>query len=685
MSNTLLSSPFAIGNCTIKNRVVLSPMLMGFGQLDGKVTPKLLDYYEARAKGGCGLLITEITRVNDVTGAGAFAQLAASHDYHIKGLRELGDRIHRHGAKVFVQLHHPGRQNVGLLVGTVPPSILLERITFGLYSKILFKIVPKLGRFLIEHNIVPRSVAPSACPTAYFAGGRIRALRLSEIKKLEKQFIAAARRVQKAGIDGVELHASHGYLLQQFLSPYTNTRTDEYGVSDEGRARFLTNIIQGIKKACGAEFPVIVRLTADECYRYIGKEGTGYDLEQGIAYAKLIEGAGADAIDVSSAGYDAFNYWLEPVSFEPGWRKHMAKAIKEHVSIPVIAANLIRSPEQAERQLADGVQDFVSLGRPQIADPDWANKAIQGQGVIKRCICCLNCIESMQNNAYVGGHGECSVNPFVGKEAQPLICDGAGRQVVVIGAGPAGLVCSELLARRGFDVTLYEKEATAGGQVNLAAAPPHKGKTAWFIEDAVRGCEDAGVHIVYNHTIASHEIVAQKPYAVIMATGSVPNHIHIEGEFTELYTFADALEGKAHLDGKRVAVVGSGLTGLETAHYLAERGCTVTILERGKELARGAWMQHLDDILPKLEGLGVEILTQTSIQSVQAGILRLDGPKAELQVDAIVQAVGSHPRNDLAKELSAKGIHPILVGDCRKVGKISDATRDAYRVATELE
>ena len=303
-------------------------------------------------------------------------------------------------------------------------------------------------------------------------------------------------RVKKAGCDGVELHSSHGYLLQQFLSPVTNRRTDEYGGSLENRMRFILNIIKGIKAACGEDFPVIVRLTVDECYEKIGEKGKGYTLDEGVEIARRLEKAGIDAIDVSCAGYDTFNYWLEPVSFEPGWRKYMAKAVKDAVSIPVIAANLIRSPEQAEQQLEDGIQDFVSLGRPHIADPHWTEKAINGK-TIRRCICCLNCFESMEANAFVGTHGECSVNPFVGHEGDLLKKDGNGRAAVVIGAGPAGLTAADILAQRGFFVTVFEKNAMPGGQINLASAPPEKVKTAWMIDNGLPVQIDSAVAKLY--------------------------------------------------------------------------------------------------------------------------------------------------------------------------------------------
>ena len=483
-----LFTPIKIGNVEIKNRLVMAPMLMDFGQFDGRTTEMLMDYYEERAKGGTGLIITEITRVNDRTGGAAFAQLGMSHDYQIEGMSELAERIHSHGAKLFVQLHHPGRQNMGLLIDTLPLSIACDK-ALPFFKDMLYKVVPA-GKMLMEKHIVPRVVSPSKCENSYFSDGNNRGLRKSEIKALIKDFIAAAVRVKKAGCDGVQLHASHGYLLQQFLSPNTNKRTDEYGGCLENRMRFILEIIEGIKKECGEEFPIIVRLTVDECYEKVGQKGKGYTLEEGVEMAKRLEKAGVDAVDVSSASYDAFNYWLEPTSFECGWRKYMAAAVKKAVSIPVIAANLIRSPEQAEAQLQEGTQDMISLGRPHIADPHWANKVYEGREEdVKRCICCLYCIESMQNNAYIGDHGYCAVNPFVGSESYTLPENGNGKEIVVVGSGPAGLTAAELLARRKFKVTLFEKENVLGGQIDLAVKPPHKDKLYWCIEDLVRKTE----------------------------------------------------------------------------------------------------------------------------------------------------------------------------------------------------
>lgn len=689
MSEKMLFTPMKIGSCEIKNRIVMAPMLMGFGKFDGKPTEKMMDYYEERAKGGTGLIITEITRINDKTGAAAFAQLSASSDKIIDPLREMADRIHKHGAKLFVQLHHPGRQNVGLLVGTVPLSIATEKLTNGAYGKLLYKLTPAVGPTLLQKNIVPSSVAPSKCDPAYFAGGRVRALTLKEIKELEKSFIDGAVRVKNAGCDGVELHASHGYLLQQFFSPVTNKRTDEYGGSFHNRMRFITNIINGIRERCGSGFPLIVRLTVDECYSYIGEPNKGYALEEGVRIAKELEKLGVDAIDVSSAGYDTFNYWLEPVSFEPGWRKYMAKAVKEAVSIPVIAANLIRSPEQAEAQLQEGVQDFISLGRPHIADPEWAKKAHDGK-TIRRCICCLNCIESMQNNAYIGGHGECAVNPFVGNEGKEIVKDGNGRKVVVIGAGASGLTATYVAALRGFSVTVMEKSESAGGQLKLASAPPHKAKIGWFIEDLTALCKEEGAEILLNTEATLENIKNCNPYAVIYAAGSKPIKPKFAGEYSEDFvcTFEDVLTGKADIQNKKVAVIGSGMTGLETAEYLNENGCKTTVVEMADIVAPGTWMQHLDDILPRLREKQTQFLTGEKLFEIYSDRIVTENVKTkakrEIFVDAVVLALGSKPAQALYSELENSGIKVLNVGDSSKVGRIRNATETAYNAVLSL-
>jgi 2,4-dienoyl-CoA reductase-like NADH-dependent reductase (Old Yellow Enzyme family)/thioredoxin reductase len=687
MAESLLFEPIKIGQCEIKNRIAMAPMLMGFGQLDGTVTDTMLDYYEERAKGGSGLIFTEVTRINDRTGSTAFAQLAASHDYHIESLKRLADRIHKHGARVFVQLHHPGRQNIGLLVGTIPLSIMIERLWKG-YPGLLYKIAPTVGKFLIERDLVPSSVGPSRVEPSYFAGGRVRALRYSEVKELIRQFIDGAGRVLKSGCDGVMLHAAHGYLIQQFLSPHTNRRKDEYGGSLENRMRFLLEIIQGIRKRCG-DFPIVVRLTVDECYAMIGKSGLGYDLAEGVKMAQILEREGIDAIDISSAAYDTFNYWLEPMTFEPGWRKYMARAVKDKVKIPVIAANLIRSPEQAEQQLLEGTQDMISLGRPHLADPHWVEKVRSGrEKEIKRCICCLHCIESMMTNAFTGGHGECAVNPFIGKEKAIPVKDGHNRSAVVVGAGPAGLTAAEILGKRGFKVTVLEKESRPGGQVAIAAENRSKSRLYWSIEDLIHCAEKCGVEIKYNTTATAEKIGAYRPDAVVVATGGrplIPRSINGANK-SNVCAAIDLYGTGEKLSAKKVAVIGSGMTGLETAVMLARWGNSVTVVEMAGALAPGTWMQHLDEIKPELEKYKIDILLNHKLIKIEddAIILERKKEKKKLEIDRVVLSIGVCPDNALYNEIKDQFDNVYLIGDAAEVGRIAGATGSAAAIAMKI-
>ncbi len=690
MEYKMLFSPMKIGNCEIKNRIVMAPMCMGFGQFNGNATDTMINYYEERAKGGTGLIITEITRVNDTTGASSFGQLAASGDGNIPSIARLAERIHKHGAKVFVELHHPGRQNVSLMVNTLPISIACDKIMpNNAYSKLLYgKIVP-LGKKLAAKDMLFKTAAPSHSAKSKFAESANRAMSKKEIKKIVSQFGDAALRVKKAGCDGVELHASHGYLIQQFLSLATNTRTDEYGGSLENRMRFLNEIIDDVRSKCGNDFPLIVRLTVDEMYAKIGKPGVGYDLTEGVKMAKMLNDKGIDAIDVSSASYDTFNYWLEPTTFECGWRKNLAAEIKKVVDIPVIAANLIRSPEQAEQQLQSGIQDFAALGRPHIADPHWANKVKDGnEKSIKRCICCLYCFESMMEGAYVGEHGHCSVNPFVGRENVSLKKDGNGRKVLIIGSGVAGLTAAELLSRREFDVTVLEKSDVSGGQINLADKPPHKDKLHWCVEDLVVNAEENGAKIKYSVTADENTVKEYSPEYIVVATGG--NAIKPKAFDKEnVVTVTDVLNGSVKLSGKNVCVIGSGMTGLETSEFLVSQGNKVSIVEMADKIAPGAWFQQLDDALPKLKAAGAEFYTSTKLVDIlPGGITVLDlvtNTQREIPCDKVVLSMGVKPDNALYESLKSHCDNVYMIGDCVKTGRIVNATEAAYRLAISLK
>lgn len=690
MSYDMLFSPMKIGNVEIKNRIVMAPMCMGFGQYNGCATETMMDYYEERAKGGVGLIFTEITRINDITGASSFGQLGMSHDYQIPALREMADRIHKHNCKIMVELHHPGRQNLGLMIGTVPICNTGSKLMGNLYTKILTQAVIPQGKKLQDKHIVPRTVAPSKCERSKMSDSVNRELSVNEIKRIICQFIEGAVRVKKAGCDGVELHAAHGYLIQQFLSPNTNKRTDQYGGSLENRMRFLLEIIDGIRSNCGKDFPIVVRLTVDEMYSEIGQNGKGYNLEEGIKMAKILSDKGIDAIDVSSAAYDTFNYWLEPTTFTPGWRKYLASEVKKVVDIPVIAANLIRSPKQAEMQLEEGTQDFISLGRPLIADPHWPNKVKSGnENLIKRCVCCLYCFESMMKGAYKYTHGNCSVNPFVGRENVSLKQNGNGRKVLIIGAGCAGLTAAELLSKRGFDVTVLEKESKQGGQLNLASKPPHKEKINWVCEDLLSNAINSGAKVLFDIKADKDIIASYSPEIVITATGG--NAIHPKSfNCDNVVTVTQILNGDIDISNKKVAVIGSGMTGLETSELLVSKGNKVTVVEMADKIAPGAWFQQLDDALPVLEKAGTEFLTSHKLLSVSSSGIELENLKENkavaIKVDLVVLSLGVRSDNSLYNDIKNSDSYKVYnIGDSKKIGRIANATESAYQLVMNIE
>lgn len=695
MSYEKLLSPGTIGSLTLKNRVVMVAAEMSLGQPDGRPTQRLMEYYEERARGGVGLIIPGICRVNDMYATSSFTQLAMSHDYHVEPMREFVNRIHRHGAKLGIQLHHPGRQGYCSVVNTLPMILPVARRMPG-FMKMMYKATPAIMNMETK-GICQPVAAPSVGERSYHVPSPMRAMTTREVKALVQDFIRAAVRCQKAGVDLVELHAAHGYLLQQFLSPNTNRRTDEYGGNFENRIRFLSEIVTGIKEACGKEYPLMVRLTVDEMYDRIGKPEKGYHLEEGKRIAKRLEELGVDAINVSSACYDTYNYWLEPTSFEPGWRAYLAKEIKKVIDIPVVAANFMRSPDQAEQQLRDHVQDFIGSARSFICDPEWVRKVEEGRPEeIRRCIGCLHCIESFTENAGVnlaaGLPGECALNPAVGFERKDaeIPRDGANRLAVVVGAGPAGLKAAETLARRGFRVKILEKSSRAGGQVITASSCQTKEKLYWAVEDLVTSVKKLGVEIQYERE-ASQEIIREmNPYAVIVATGGepvIPSSIR-GADRPNVCTAPDILLGRKTIENKKVVVVGSGMTGLETAEELTGRGNQVTVVEMAPEIAPGTWFQHVDDAMSRIKEYDAVFMTGKRLLKINEDSVILEDVKTShltrVEADEVVLSMGVRPVNELYCSLKDVMERVCCVGDACKSGKIAHAVHSGYQAAMEI-
>ena len=687
----MLFSPMNIGTLTIKNRIVMTAAEFSLGEPSGKVTPRLSDYYEERAKGGVGLIIPGICRVNDMTGPATYTQLSMSHDYHIEPMREMVRKLHSHGAKLGIQLHHAGRQGYGSTLNSLPVVIpISERVPK--FMDLMYKATPLLLGMEAKGISFPVQ-APSKEPKAPHGAALIHPMSKREIHKLQQDFIDAAERCKKAGVDIVELHGAHGYLIQQFLSPYTNHRKDEYGGSFENRMRFLEEIVVGIKERCGKDYPLMVRLSVDEMMERVGKPGEGIDLEMGKKIAKRLEELGVDAINVSSANYDTYNCWLEPTTYEPGWRKYLAKAIKETVNIPVVAANVIRTPEQAEKQLEEGYQDFIASARTFICDPHWPEKAQSGHPEdIQRCIGCLNCIRSFMTNAGEGKTGECALNMSIANERfyYDMPKDGRGRKVIVIGAGPSGLTAAKTMAMRGFDVELYEKAEKAGGQVIAASSGSHKERLYWAIEDLLTAVKKEGAKVFLGKELTAEEIKAKNPYAVICATGGSPLRPRsIQGIDRENVIAApDLLLGNASIKNSKVAVIGSGMTGLETTEFLNENGNTVTVIEMAPDIAPGAWFQLIDDEMERIKPYGTVFMTSTKLLSIEDGgviVEEPDGNQKKVDADYVVLAMGVRPQTALADSLKELGVANVFcVGDAEKSGTIAHACHSAYDTVMQI-
>lgn len=648
--------PGKIGKLTIKNRLVMSPMGCGLANLDGTPSEDMIAFYEARAIGGAGLIIPEITRVNDVHGAGLMRQLSVTKDRHIEPLSKLAEAVHKHGSKIFIQLHHPGRETVSALLGGQPV------------------------------------VAPSAIPCKYLKQ-ETRALTTEEVKELIGQFIDGAVRVQKSGCDGIELHAAHGYLLQQFLSPYTNKREDEFGGSFENRLKFIKDIIEGIRKACGDDFPIGIRLSVDE---FLDKTGVTEDyihIEDGIKIAMALEQVGIDYIDVSCGLYETGIVSVEPISFPQGWRRDMILAVKRHVNIPVIAVSAIKEPAVAEKFLEDGVEDFVSMGRAWLADESWGKKVQEGrEKELRRCVSCLRCFESLNEYNAAGLPPECSLNPRLAKERKlgNLVHNSKGHTAVVVGGGPAGMSAAQTLALRGIKVTLLDRQKELGGTVNLAKMPPLKERMQWIAEYYQSEFDRLSVEVKLNTEATVDTIMSYKPDAVVVATGSssiIPGKLPgVHGK--TVYTVENILTGEAAIKGKKVAVIGAGLTGLETAEYLCGNDNQVIIIDMLKKVAPNANHTNVADVCSRLAQSNTQYRLGYALKEIRDDAVIVENVEThqeeQVSVDAVVLSLGYRPDQSLVSGLEDKGVLVKVIGSAIKDGTIAPAVRTGYEVGREL-
>ena len=628
-----------IGSVRIKNRTVMTSMTLGYPHTNGEASDTLIRHYEERAKGGVGLIMTEIFRVNDEHGRALLRQVSLTGPGCVKSLSEMTAAVHKYGTKIFAQLHHGGNQNSPLL---------------------------------------NNGAVYSASDVPAFGGAVPVPLTTEQTEELTAQFIRSAVLCRTAGFDGVLLHGAHGYLIAQFMTPYFNKRTDKYGGSFENRMRFPADIIRGIKAACGKDFAVGIRINGDDLAAD-KLEGT-LELKDGVMIAKAMQEAGADVIDVSVGAYFTGNYAIEPYSYREGWRKHITKAIKDAVDIPVIGTNTIKTPEFAEQLLREGVSDFAGLGRSLLSDPEWTKKAREGrEEEIRKCLGCLYCFESL----IASGSSGCSVNPKLGREAlfDNIEKNGGGRPVVVIGGGPAGLQAAAVLAERGYDTTLFEKSERLGGMLNTAdKVAEYKDKITKLTQTLILQAELAGVKFRLGEEAVPGSVSELNPEGVFIAAGSLPLKPNVPGIDKEnVYYAADILDGKVKISGSAV-IIGSGLTGLETAEKLQSTDVKVTVAEMAEEIGPQIYPMLKMDIMERLMQKGLEVypghmLTAVTDTGVKVTELKT-GEEKEITAHSVVIAAGTRPNTDLLKAFDDVFERVTVIGDAVRVAKIHEALSD---------
>lgn len=643
-----LQEPGNIGPLRLKNRIIMGPMGTNYGTTDGFSTDRDKRYYAERAKGGAAMIITEAMNISP-NARNHNNSLCIFHDQFIPGLNAVVRAIKDNGALAVAQLNHRGQ--------------LLRRSVLGMEP-----VGPTDGKH-------PATGEP------------VRALRVDEIRAIQRDFVEAARRVWRADYDAVEIHAANGYLFQQFFSPRFNRRTDAYGGSLANRMRLLLETVGMIRDEL-PEFPLLVRISATE---YVAG---GYSEDEAIALVQALERAGVAAIDLSGGSNESpllSRYCIQPPSFPRRCLEPYAAPLKKAVSIPVIIAGRIITPEDAEAVLEAGSADFISLCRALVADPHWCLKAFGiADAPIRPCISCNVCYERLTLERDVA----CVQNPLVGTEfealeflepqlaTEPPTTPSERRRLLVIGAGVAGAEAARMAAALGHDVEIWDTAARAGGQVPLAIAGPDKADVAGVWTYRVAELERFGVPIRLGMKIAAADIVRYAPDLVLIATGARPRALSFDFDIPAplLQSWDVLLDPKLVEPGAGVTIIGGGMVGIETADVLSQRGCRITIIELLPTIAREMARNNRFDVLARLEAAGVRILTETRLEAVRDGsfLLARNGERLELDVgDAVVLAVGPQPNRDVVATVEAAGVPYVLIGDCSKPGDFLTAIRDA--------
>ena len=636
-------SPINIGTVTVPNRFVVPPMGNNFANTDGSMSDRSAAYYEARAKGGFGLITIESTVVYKEAKGGPRKPCLFS-DEVIPSFKAVADRCHAYGAKVSIQLQHAGPEGNSKLTGYP--------------LKAASAIAPSAGREI-----------PEAMPT-------------EEVYKLIECYGDAARRAQLAGIDMVEVHCAHGYLVSTFISARTNKRTDEFGGCFENRMRLPRLIIENIRKKTGGNMPILCRINARD-------EGDGgVDVHDAAAIAAYLEQVcGVDAIHVTRSIHIHDEFMWAPNITHGGFNAELGAEIKRAVSVPVILVGRFTEPQYAELLVKQGRADLIAFGRQSIADPELPNKARNGQ--LEKLTPCIACLLGCVPNMLQGRPITCAMNPCAGREAELKPAE-VRKNVVVIGGGPGGMYAARICALRGHSVTLLEKNAELGGHFLVAAYPPGKGEISGAIRSFIVNCREAGVDIRTN-TEATPELIASlKPDAIIIATGSVPLRLPIPGlDSCGCSTAEDVLTGKADT-GKRVLVVGGGMVGCECVEFLTEREHIVDMVEMKPVIGEDIVPEARKYIMANLEKHKVTQRVNARVKQFYAdGVDFTDtvtGEDAAMRgYDSVVLAMGYRSNNTLEEQLKDLAPQVIVIGEARQApGNSMEATGDALNAALAI-
>jgi 2,4-dienoyl-CoA reductase-like NADH-dependent reductase (Old Yellow Enzyme family)/thioredoxin reductase len=645
---TRLFEPINIGKLELKNRIVMPALNTKLGTEWGAMSDRMIDYYVERAKGGVALIIIENTCIDWPVGKAGTNPIRADEWKFVQGLHDLAEAVHLYGAKIATQLQHPGRQGSSLTSAE--------------------------GQQL---------VAPSEVPCLPTGAEMPHALTIEEIEILIGKFIMGATITKAAGFDAVEIQGGHGYLITQFMSPYSNKRDDEYGRDFEGRMKFPLGIIEGIRIAVGPDYPIIFRLSADEFV-----EG-GLTLEDNKLIAQRLEAAGVNAINVSAGIYESppwFSRIFPTMGMPMGCNVPLAQEIKKVVKIPVIVAGKLGDPMLAEKVLKDGKADLIAMGRPLLADPELPQKAYEGRlGDIRPCIYCNEaCAGNVSRMWRVG----CVVNPALGREREYQIEHATKtKRVFVVGGGPAGMEVARIASLRGHKVTLYEKEKVLGGQLLAASAPLFKQPIKDLMEYLKTQVKKQRVKIELGKKVTLASIKNVKPDVVVIAMGAthcIPNISGADGD--NVATASEVLLGKKRA-GKKAVIIGGGEVGSELAWFLAEQGKQVTIVEMMGAVAMDMNMFSRLYLLDKLGELGVNIAVDTTARRItDKGVVAIDaeGKKQVIKADTVILAAGFKSNNPLEEKLKAMVPEVYAIGDCVKPGKIEGAISSAWRVVRQI-